>query len=150
MIIDYFSAHLWQLWTLVFFVCLILEVFSGDFFIMSFAIGALAGIVTAACGLSFTVQVIVFAAVSVLSLLFIRPAVLRYLHRGEDARTSNAEAIIGREGRVSQAIEQGGYGRVAIDGDDWKARSASGNAIDEDARVKVVAIDSIIITVEPC
>ncbi len=149
MIIEYFSANLWQLWTLIFFVCLILEVFSGDFFIMSFAIGALAGILTAAIGLNFTIQVVCFAILSLLSLLFIRPVVLHHLHRGEDSRVSNADAIIGREGRVSQSIETGGYGRVAIDGDDWKACSVTGEAIDEGTRVRVVKMESIIVTVEP-
>ena len=61
---------------------------------------------------------------------------------------SNADAIIGRTGRVSAAIEAGGYGRVAIDGDDWKAQSADGSQVEKDAWVKVIGRDSIIITVE--
>lgn len=149
MIIDYFSANLWQMWTIIFFVLLICEVFSGDFFIMSFAIGALASIITAACGLSFTLQVIVFAAVSVLTLFFVRPAVLRYLHNNNEQRASNADAVIGRTGVVSQAIEADGYGRVAIDGDDWKAQAEGGRAIDKGARVRVTAMESIILTVTP-
>ncbi|MBR7066462.1 MAG: NfeD family protein, partial [Prevotella sp.] len=51
-------------------------------------------------------------------------------------------------GRVSAAIEAGGYGRVAIDGDDWKAQSADGSQVEKDAWVKVIGRDSIIITVE--
>lgn len=149
MIIEYFKENLWQMWTAAFFVLLILEVFSGDFFIMSFAIGALASVLAAACGMSFTVQVIVFACVSVLTLFFVRPAALRYLHRNDDHRASNAEAVIGREGTVSEAIEAGGYGRVAIDGDDWKARTADGSPIDKGVRVRVTAMESIIITVTP-
>ena len=57
--------------------------------------------------------------------------------------------MIGQQGRVSEPIEAGGYGRVAIDGDDWKAVSADGSAIDKDVRVRVVKMDSIILTVEP-
>ena len=57
--------------------------------------------------------------------------------------------MIGQTGRVSEPIEAGGYGRVAIDGDDWKSTSADGSAIDKDTRVRVVKMDSIILTVEP-
>ncbi|MBQ1853401.1 MAG: NfeD family protein, partial [Prevotella sp.] len=54
-----------------------------------------------------------------------------------------------RIGRVSQTIPADGYGRVAIDGDDWKALASGSQAIDTGSRVRVVSIDSIIITVEP-
>jgi membrane protein implicated in regulation of membrane protease activity len=57
--------------------------------------------------------------------------------------------MVGKEGRVSEDIIAGGYGRVAIDGDDWKARSIDGSAIAQGARVRVVKMDSIIATVEP-
>ena len=57
--------------------------------------------------------------------------------------------MIGREGRVTEDIEAGGYGRVAVDGDDWKALSADGNAISKGTRVRITKMDSIIATVEP-
>ena len=50
---------------------------------------------------------------------------------------------------TSETIEAEGYGRVAIDGDDWKAVSANGGRIEKGDNVKVVGRDSIIITVEP-
>ena len=74
---------------------------------------------------------------------------LKKIHQPQRERLSNAEAMIGQTGRVSESIEAGGYGRVAIDGDDWKAKSADGCAIDKDVRVRVVKMDSIILTVEP-
>ena len=55
---------------------------------------------------------------------------------------------MGRIGRVSQTIVEGGHGRVAIDGDDWKAVSADGTAIGQDEKVRVVGRESIILTVE--
>jgi membrane protein implicated in regulation of membrane protease activity len=74
---------------------------------------------------------------------------VKYLHKNADERVSNADALMGRIGRVSETIEAEGYGRVAIDGDDWKAVSANGGRIEKGANVKVVGRDSIIITVEP-
>lgn len=147
--IDFFTSNLWLIWIIISIVCLILELSSGDFFILCFAIGAAVAAVIAGCGASLTWQIVTFAVVSALSLLLVRPALLRKLHKPQRERLSNAEAMLGQEGRVSENIEAGGYGRVAIDGDDWKARSADGSAIDKDVRVRVVKMDSIILTVEP-
>lgn len=146
--IDYFAANLWQLWVLVTVVCLILELTSGDLFILCFSIGALVTAVLSAFGLGFYGQLAVFVVASVLSLLFVRPSLVRRLHGRKKERLSNADALIGRIGRVSEAIEQSGYGRVAIDGDDWKAVSSDGTYVPMGQNVRVVGRESIIITVE--
>lgn len=145
--IDYFLSNMWQAWTLLCILCLICELFSGDFFIMCFSIAAF----VAACLSPFvgvTAQIIIFAIASVLCLAFVRPMALRYLHKSKEERTSNVDAIIGRSGRVSETIKEGDYGRVAIDGDDWKAMSHDGSEIEKGENVEVVSIDSIIITVK--
>ena len=147
--IEFFTSNLWLIWVIISIVCLILELSSGDFFILCFAIGAAVSAILAGCGANLTVQIITFAVVSALSLLLVRPALIKKLHKPNRERLSNAEAMIGQQGRVSEPIEAGGCGRVAIDGDDWKAISADGSAIDKDVRVRVVKMDSIIITVEP-
>lgn len=147
--IEFLTSNLWLIWVIISIVCLILELSSGDFFILCFAIGAAVSAIVAGCGASLTVQIIVFAVVSALSLLLVRPALIKKLHKPNRERLSNADAMIGQEGRVSEPIEAGGYGRVAIDGDDWKAQSADGTAIDKNVRVRVVKMESIIVTVEP-
>lgn len=146
--INYFIENLWQLWAFVSLVCLILELCNGDFFILSFAIGAAVAAVISAFDLSFYGGLAVFAIASILSLFFVRPSLLKYLHKNEDSRQSNADAIIGRTGRVSERIEAGGFGRVAIDGDDWKATAIDGQVIEKGEKVKIIGRESIIITVE--
>lgn len=146
--IDYFMQHLWQAWVLVSLACLILELTNGDLYVLCFSIGALCAMVASWLTDSIVAQIVVFAVCSLLSIIFVRPVALKWLHRGDKDRVSNADAIIGREGRVSTAIEAGGFGRVAIDGDDWKAQATDGNPIDKGSKVRVVRIDSIIVTVE--
>ncbi len=146
--IDYFTQHVWLIWILVSVLCLILELGSGDLFILCFAVGALGASFTAALGLGIIPQLIVLAICSLLSIYFIRPVALRYLHRNDENRVSNADALMGRVGTVTDSIEAGGSGRVAIDGDDWKAVAADGNPIRKGAKVKVVGRESIILTVE--
>lgn len=146
--IDYFAQHLWQMWALVSIVCLILELTNGDFFIMCFAIGAICSAVLSAFGLSFYAGLAVFAVASVLSLFFIRPTMMKKLHPRESLRRSNADALIGRKAKVSQTIVENGFGRVALDGDDWKAQAADGSCIEVGQNVIVKDRDSIILTVE--
>ncbi|MBO4660224.1 MAG: NfeD family protein [Prevotella sp.] len=146
--IDYFLQHLWQAWVLVSLACLILELTNGDLYVLCFSIGALCAMVASLLTDSIVAQIVVFAVCSLLSIIFVRPVALKWLHRGDKDRVSNADAIIGREGRVSATIEAGGYGRVAIDGDDWKAQAVDGNPIEKGIKVRVVRIDSIIVTVE--
>ena len=145
--IQYISENLWQLWAVIAFICLILEMTSGDFFLMCFAIG---GVVTAALSpfTGFYAQLGIFAVVSVVCLFTVRPVALKWFHRNDSDRVSNADALLGREGRVREVIEADGYGRVAIDGDVWKAKSADGTAIPEGTYVEVVNRESTIITVK--
>jgi len=147
--IDFFTSNLWLIWVIISIVCLILELTSGDFFLLSFAIGSAVAAIVAGCGAGLTWQIILFAIFSTLSLLLVRPALIKKLHKPNRIRLSNAEAMAGQQGRVSERIEEGGYGRVAIDGDDWKARSVDGSAIEKDVNVRVVKMESIIAIVKP-
>jgi membrane protein implicated in regulation of membrane protease activity len=62
----------------------------------------------------------------------------------EDVRT-NADAIIGRTAIVSEEIKAGSFGRVALDGDDWKATATTDIAKGE--QVEIISRESIILTV---
>ena len=145
--IDYLSQHLWQFWAVVAVVCLILELTAGDFFIMCFSIGAAFACGAAAVGLGFYAQLVFFAIFTLVSLFFVRPVALRYFHRHDEGRVSNADALIGRHGKVVETIKAGGYGRVQIDGDIWKAEAEGALDIPEGTTVTVVNRASTIITV---
>lgn len=141
-------SHLWELWAVVSVACLILELGSGDLFLLSFAISAA---VTAICSLIFPsiyVHLLVFAIASLMTLLLVRPSLLKLLHKGEDKRESNTDALVGKQGVVSETIVAGGYGRVMLGGDDWKACSADGSEIQKGTTVRMVKQESIILTVE--
>lgn len=79
--LSYFADNMWQAWLIVSIVCLILELTNGDFFIFCFAVGGLGGMITSWIIDSTMWQVIIFAAVSVLSLFFVRPVMLKYFHK---------------------------------------------------------------------
>lgn len=145
---EYFACNIWLLWTVVAAVCLILELTSGDFYLTCFAVGAIACIAADALCLPFWAQVLVFAIVSVVSMFVLRPWLVRRLGAHADHRVSNADALLGRIGRVSETIAPGGYGRVQIDGDDWKAETPGDITLAEGSRVRVIGRESIILSVE--
>ena len=146
--IEYFLSNMWQVWAVVAVICLILELSSGDFFIICFSIGAVFAIISAVLGLSIYWQIFIFAIFSLLSVIFVRPVALRWLHKNEPNKPTNADALIGRTGRVTEAITKGGNGYVQIDGDLWKAVSNSDTDITVGTTVRVVDRKSTIITVE--
>ena len=144
--IEYISQNLWQFWAVVAVICLILELTSGDFFIMCFAIGGAAAAIVSPFS-NFYVQLAVFAVVSLVSIFTVRPVALKWFHKNDPDRVSHADALLGREGFVKESIEAGGFGRVAIDGDVWKAKTPDGSAVEVGGKVKVVNRESTIITV---
>ena len=146
--IDYLAQHLWQMWAVISVICLILELTAGDFFIICFSIGAFFAAIVAALGVNIYLQLLAFALFTLISLFWVRPFAQRYLHKGEDNRVSNADALIGRQGRVVEAVKADGFGRVQIDGDIWKAVTNETADIPEGSNVRVVGRESTIITVE--
>ena len=80
---DYINANLWQLWSLIIVASIVLEMFSGGFFIICFAVGGLAALVSTLLG-GIYVQTAVFAIVSAIAIFLVRPFALRYIHRGTE------------------------------------------------------------------
>ncbi len=146
--IEYILQNSWQIWAVVAMLCLILELSSGDFFIICFSIGAVAAVIGAAAGLNIYWQVGLFAAFTLLALFTVRPLALRWLHKNEPNRASNADALLGRTGRVTEPITAGTTGYVQIDGDLWKAVADDSVNIPVGTTVRVVGRESTIITVE--
>ena len=96
--IEYFLQNMWQVWAIIAVLCLILELSSGDFFIICFSIGAVFAIIGAVLGLNVYWQLAIFALFSLLAIFTVRPVALRYLHKNEPNKPSNADALLGRTG----------------------------------------------------
>lgn len=144
---EFFTNSLWIVWVFVALTLLVLELSSGDFYFTCFAIGALCAALVSLAGVPVWVQVIAWALFALLSIWLIRPALKRWLHKEERERVSNADAIIGREVEVLETIEVGGYGRVRIDGDIWRAKSDEPTDIAEGEKVRIVERESTIVKV---
>ena len=144
--VEYLLQNSWQVWAVVAVLCLILELSSGDFFIICFSIGGVFALIGAALGINIYWQLFVFAIFSLLSVIFVRPVALRWLHKNDPNKASNADALLGRTGRVTEEIKAGNSGYVQIDGDMWRA--VSNTDIAQGETVRVVDRQSTVVTVE--
>ena len=117
----------------------IAELFTLDFVLIMLAVGAFAAGVVGLV-LPVPVQVVAFAAVSVLGLVAVRPAIKRRLHRGADPAVMGMDAIEGAEATVVEEITQG-RGMVKIGGELWSARAYDATqVIEAGVQVRVVEV----------
>lgn len=140
----------WSIWLIVALIFFLIEIFTTGIAVICFSFGALIAALVASLGGNLTWQVIFFAIVSLLSLVFIRPILVKLFYKsGKNEVKTNAEAIIGRIGTVCETIDNAkDSGRVKIDGDVWKAVSSDNEIIEEGTKVKILKLDSIIVTVK--
>ena len=138
-------------WLIAAIVLVILEIMTAGFGVICFAIGAVFSALVSGLDGTLTWQVVVFVIVSMLAFIFLRPVVIRFLDKKSKNVKTNADALIGRKGVVSECIDAEQHtGRVAVDGDDWKAVSEDGSIIEKGTTVEIVKLDSIIVTVRSC
>ena len=140
----------YQIWLIAAIVLVIIELLTAGFGVICFAVGALFSALAAFLGMDSLVwQLLIFAVASVLCFIFLRPVVLRFLDKKSKDVKTNADALIGKTAMVSETIDSSAnQGRVAVDGDDWKAVSADGSVINKGEKVEIVSRDSIILTVK--
>ncbi len=139
--------NIWLAWIIVSIICLIIELNSGDLYFICFAIGAIVSMILDILGAPLWCQVLFWALASMLCVFFVRPSLAKRLHDKRE-RQSNADALIGASGVVTDDIPANGYGYVKIAGDEWRSVSASGEAISSGTKVTVVNRESTILTVE--
>jgi membrane protein implicated in regulation of membrane protease activity len=105
-----------------------------------FAVGALGGAATAGMGGGIVLQVIVFAAVSVALLVFVRP--IAYRNRQRPEQRSGVDALKGRQAVVIERVDDSADGRIKLAGEVWSARALEhGRVFDPGQQVDVVEID---------
>ena len=113
-----------------------------------FAVGALGALIAAGFGAALWLQVVVFLALSGVTLLLVRPLAKKFLTPRYQA--TNADRVIGATALVTEEIDNlKGSGLVNISGQVWTARSADGGRIKAGAVVSVLRIEGVKLIVEP-
>lgn len=138
----------WHIWIIVALVFFIMEIFTPGFAVACLSIGSIGGSIASACGLEFKFQILVFAIATLLAFVLVRPVVLKIFHNKSKEVLTNVDALVGRQAIVSEEIVPIVGGRVKVDGDDWKAISADGRPVSAGTPVRILKVESVILTVE--
>lgn len=136
------------LWIAAAVVFAVIEAATAQILTIWFCIGSIGAIVAHALGASPTVQVVVFVAVSLLTLVIARPYLRRFTRT--KVQPTNLDMCIGQQALVTERISNlDGTGQAKIRGTVWTARSSDGAVIEPGALVKVLSIEGVKLIVAP-
>ena len=147
--VTFIDQWAWIGWLILIAVFLVIEMLSLDFTFLMLSFGSVVGLVTDLIGVPVWVQVIIAAAAAALFIFFLRPPLLKRLHRGEDPTKSNVDALIDLRGIALSDITQiSGQAKLA-NGDTWTARTSTPVPIPQGAPIAVSAINGATAIVRP-
>lgn len=113
-------------WLILLVILLVIEAATMGLTTIWFAGGSLIAFGLALAGADLLIQVVCFCGVSILLLVFTRPAAVRWLNKGRTK--TNAASLIGALAVVTEPIDNlAGTGQVQVHGQEWTARSDSEN-----------------------
>lgn len=147
--VQFIDQWAWIGWLILIAIFLVIEMLTLDFTFLMLSFGSVVGLVTDFLGIPVWVQVLIAAAAAALFILFLRPPLIKRLHRGEDPTKSNVEALLDLRGTALQDITQIS-GQVKLsNGDTWTARTAGAVPIPHGSPIAVIAINGATATVRP-
>ena len=120
----------------------VIEAATAQIVTIWFAVGAVGAVIANVSGANLTVQLIVFVAVSILTLIIARPYLKKFT-KTEMQRT-NADMCIGETAVVLEEINNTqGTGQVKVRGSVWTARSRDNTVIPAGENVHVEKIEGV-------
>jgi membrane protein implicated in regulation of membrane protease activity len=141
----------WLIWFLAAIALIVAEMFTTGFWMACLAVGcAVAGLVGLVPFAGAALQTIAFAATSLVSMIGLRPVMLRrfQLGPGGGVRTG-VDALPGKRGVVLERIDPvSRLGRVKVEGEDWRGVSVDDTPIEAGVRITVIQVDGTTLVVE--
>ncbi|MBQ8913137.1 MAG: NfeD family protein [Lachnospiraceae bacterium] len=130
------------IWLIATAVLVVMEIISLGLTTIWFAGGALVAALFAFLNFHWMVQILIFAIVSLLLLVFTRPVAVKHLMK--EPEKTNVESLIGKIGYVTKTINNlKAEGEVKLNGMEWTARSKDDSVIEKDEKVVVDSISGV-------
>jgi len=136
----------WWVWTLIGFFFLALEFVASTMHSAFFAAGAflVALLVALHVGGPMWVQLLTFTVFSLVTLLIIRPFVVRKLKLSE---TKVVDTMIGEQAILMEDLPPAGVGKAEMRGSTWNARNVGETAMRRGQRCTVERIEGLVLYV---
>ncbi|MDR2426683.1 MAG: NfeD family protein [Endomicrobium sp.] len=129
----------WIIWIIAALILAILEIATVSlFFFTCLAAGSIFAGIASVLGAGIWIQIIIFSVASVLSVLFIRPLLKKYM-KNVNTEKSNIDAIIGKEAIATEKISKKTQGFVKVMGEIWSAFSES-EEIEKGSIVEIISV----------
>lgn len=134
-------------WLIILAVLLLIEIATLGLTTIWFAGGALVAFIVSLFCDNTVLEVILFLTISLILLFFTRPIVLRYFN---PARVkTNYEVVIGKVAIVTSRIDNANAtGQATVAGQEWTARSVTGEILEEGTNVIVKEVSGVKLMVE--
>jgi membrane protein implicated in regulation of membrane protease activity len=138
--------EIWEIFAIAGLIFVILEMVVPSMFFLNLAV---AGFLTAICALftsSWVILLSVFVVLSILSIAFLRPLLLRNKD-SKEKETGMEGKYIGQIVKVKEPVGKFS-GAITIYDERWEARAEVDEPIPEGSEVRIVKYDSLVLTVE--
>ena len=130
------------IWLIGIIVFVVLEAVTYQIVSIWFALGAVGGLVASLAGANFTVQMIIFIALSVIFLICLRP-VSRKLLKSKQEKT-NVDSMLGKEVLITKEVDNlSGSGQGKVNGVVWTVKSADDSLIPENDIAVVEKVEGV-------
>ena len=136
------------LWLALLIICIIAEAETVSMVSVWFALGSLAALIGSLFGATFWLQVILFVAVSGVTLALFRPVARK--HFTPKLTKTNMDAMAGKLCMVITSIDNSAScGQVKLGDIEWSARSTGGEPIAAGTHVRVDRVEGVKVYVSP-
>ena len=135
---------IWQIWCIAGVILCITEIFTPAMFFLNLGFACFVAAISAALGLSLTIQVIVFGIFSAVFLIWLRPFLMKQKHSGDPETIG---MYLGKTAKVIEKVTPHS-GKIAVFGEEWQAKSLNDEEFEPGSEVKIVKNDSIVMFVE--
>ncbi|HIX82804.1 MAG TPA: NfeD family protein [Candidatus Erysipelatoclostridium merdavium] len=134
------------IWLGITIVAAIIEILTTDLVSIWFAAGGIVSLIACLLGASQTIQIVLFAIVSIFTIIIVRPIAKKYLRT--NIEKTNVDRVIGKHGLVTKTITADNKGEVKVMSTSWPATSLDNSVISEGNYCEIVAIEGVHLVVK--
>lgn len=139
----------WWIWVLIGLLLLAVEFASSTMHVGLFAVGAFTVAILVGAGVDVPLwgQLVIFTAVSLLALVFLRPTIVRRLKLDE---RKVVDSLVGEQALALDDIAPAGIGKAEMRGTTWSARNVGETSLIRGQRCVVTSVEGLMIHIRAC
>lgn len=131
------------IWNIIALLLLIIEATTVGFIYIFFSIGCFISSLVSLLTPSIGIQVIIMCITSIVGIIYCRKILQNHFEVNKEIKSSNINAIIGKNGIVTKAITSNNIGLVKVEGEVWSAISIDSNTLVEGTNIIVAGINGV-------